>query len=301
MILEKYSHILSSLYELFNLNYIKKDGKNYARISVGKSREQFIEINPNFKVILLFDKDEVLKIMQPTASRFEKMEINFSNLLKENDIIDAKTMEKNINEITSIKLENPLNYDLNNLIINLDLEEIQSMFFYCKNNEKNAKEYIYKKLIPALPQDIMGCLIFDGFYDQDCNDKDDIMTEYNNCDKYCNINSYIKVCKSKFSIIYTFSNLSEFFNEDDSIKIKMESEIKCEDDLEILLNDFYKDTELKILALKIQESSANDIIYLKAFINEYENSFKRRADYNDECENKKFIFYISCTKKILYK
>ena len=62
------------------------------------------------------------------------------------------------------------------------------MIFYCKNNEENTKEFLYKKLIPALPQDIIGCLIFDGFYDKDCNDKDDIMTEYHNCDKYSNIN-----------------------------------------------------------------------------------------------------------------
>ena len=137
LILQKYSKIFSSFYELFNLNYIKKDGKNYSRISVGKSREQFIEVNDNFKVILLLDKEDAKKIHQPIASRFEKIEVNFSNLLTKDEIERSESIEKVINKLTKIKLDlkKPLNYDLNSLIVNLDLEEIQSMIYYCRENK----------------------------------------------------------------------------------------------------------------------------------------------------------------------
>ena len=154
LILQKPSNVFPSLFELFNLNYLKQNGKNYARISVGKSREQFIEINENFKVILLFDKDEIKNILQPLASRFEKIEIDFSDLLKEEEISRAISIEKTINKLIQIKLskDKQLNYDLNSLIINLDLEEIQSMIYYCKNNNlTDEKKYIYEKIIPALP------------------------------------------------------------------------------------------------------------------------------------------------------
>ena len=90
LIIQNYSKILPFLYELFNLNYSKKDGKNYARLSIGKTREQFIEVNKSFKVIILFDKKEVKQISQPTASRFEKIEVDYSNLLEENEIEKAK-------------------------------------------------------------------------------------------------------------------------------------------------------------------------------------------------------------------
>ena len=154
LILQKPSNVFPSLFELFNLNYLKQNGKNYARISAGKSREQFIEINENFKVILLFDKDEIKNILQPLASRFEKIEIDFSDLLKEEEISRAISIEKTINKLIQIKLskDKQLNYDLNSLIINLDLEEIQSMIYYCKNNNlTDEKKYIYEKIIPALP------------------------------------------------------------------------------------------------------------------------------------------------------
>jgi hypothetical protein len=126
--LQKFSNILSSLYELFNLNYIRKelfnlnyirkDGKNYARISVGKSREQFIEINDKFKVVLLFDEEEVKNIMQAITNRFEKIKLNFSNLLSKEQLKESEQLEKIINKLTVLKLKEELNYDLNILIMN---------------------------------------------------------------------------------------------------------------------------------------------------------------------------------------
>ena len=126
--MQKFSNILSSLYELFNLNYIRKelfnlnyirkDGKNYARISVGKSREQFIEINDKFKVVLLFDEEEVKNIMQAITNRFEKIKLNFSNLLSKEQLKESEQLEKIINKLTVLKLKEELNYDLNILIMN---------------------------------------------------------------------------------------------------------------------------------------------------------------------------------------
>ena len=126
--MQKFSNILSSLYELFNLNYIRKelfnlnyirkDGKNYARISVGKSREQFIEINDKFKVVLLFDEEEVKNIMQAITNRFEKIKLNFSNLLSKEQLKESEQLEKIINKLTVLKLKEELNYDLNSLIMN---------------------------------------------------------------------------------------------------------------------------------------------------------------------------------------
>ena len=296
LILQKFSNILSSLYELFNLNYIIKDGKKYAKISVGNTLEQFIEINDNFKVILLFDEEDVKNIMQPTASRFEKIKLKFSNLLTKEEIKRSDNIKKIIDKLTDIKIKDVLNYDLNSLIVNVDLEEIQSMIFYCKiNNISNEKKYIFEKITPALPQDIIGSLIFEGLIDYN-EDFEEIKNIFENINKYYNIYDFLKDkinLKKKFSIIYTFSSLSEQFL-DDKLLIKTESDIKSEHILEkIILEDFYKDEDLEILAFKIQAKSLEQIIYLKTIIDNFEKSYKNKKD----CENKKFIFIIHISRK----
>ena len=224
LFLEKISKILPFLFELFNMNYFKKDGKNYSRISIGKLREQFIEVNDNFKVILLFDKEEIKTISQPTASRFEKIEVDFSNLLEKEEIKRAENISNIFNQLTKLKLKDKkkLNYDLNNLIVNLDLEEIQSMVYYCKNDKSligDEKKYIFEKIIPALPQDIIGCFLFNELIENN-NDNDikEMKSIYNKIEKNNNITDLLndnKNIKYKFSIIYTFSNLSEQFTIND--------------------------------------------------------------------------------------
>ena len=297
LILQKFSKILSSFYELFNLNYIKKDGKNYARIAVGKSREQFIEVNEKFKVILLFDNKEIENILQPIASRFEKIEVDFSNLLTDKERHKAINYELAINRLTKIKLSEgkKLNYDLNNLIVNLDLEEIQSMIYYCRVNNIEEEKFIYDKITPSLPQDLIGCLIFDGLLDIS-NELNRIKKIYDNISKYNNIKDFLKELnnsKNKYFIIYTFSDLSEQFNDiENNIVVEMESLIKCEDNLEIILKNFYKDEEKQILALKIQANSVEDVLYLKTFIKTFEDNYYSNYYINDECKTKKYIFTI---------
>ena len=271
---------------------MKKEGKNFARISVGKSREQLIEVNENFKVILLFDKEDVKHILPPVANRFEKIDIEFSNLLTKDEKDQANSINKNINRLTEIKLgENKnLNYDLNNLIVNLDKEEIQSMIYYCKENKiEDHKNYIYEKIVPTLPQDSTGGLIFDGLIDKNEEIKI-IENKYNEIEKPKNINEFLEKNinskdKFKFNIIYTFSDLSGQFDIKDEINNKidvvMEYSIKSESNLEIILKNFYSNQDLKYKIFKIHSNSVGDINYLRTFIKSFEESYKHNADYKN--------------------
>ena len=312
IIIQNYSKILPFLYELFNLNYSKKDGKNYARLSIGKTREQFIEVNENFKVILLFDKEEVKNISQPTASRFEKIEVDYSNLLDDDEIERAKVIYKIIfNKLTNIKLDEGknLNYDLNNLIVNLDLEEIQSMIYYCKNNKiegEKEKKYIFDNITPNLPQDIISCLKFELLINNSDNDIKQIKNIYDNINKINNIENFLRGIddlKKKFFVIYTFSNLSEQFSVKNNIKIELESSIKNEEYLENLLYNFYTDKSLKIFIFKINGNDSKNIIYLKTFIKSYEDTYKKLFLSKDlelsekNISDKKFVFIIHIIRK----
>ena len=255
----------------------------------------------------------IKKISEPTASRFEKIEVDYSNLLDKDEIEKAKKIYEIIfKKLTNIKLDEDikLNYDLNNLIVNLDLEEIQSMIYYCKSNkiegEEEEKKYIFNNITPNLPQDIISCLKFELI--ENNNDKDIIQIKnvYDNIDKYNNIENFLKcidALKKKFFVIYTFSNLSEQFNIENNIKIELESSIKSEEDLENLLYNFYTDNNLKIFILKINGNESKNIIYLNTFIKSYEDIYKKyflskNLDLSEEIvTNKKFVFIIHILRK----
>ena len=169
------------------------------------------------------------------------------------------------------------------------------MIYYCKNNKLYEKKYIFEKITPCLPQDIIGCLIFDGLIDKnsDINRIKDIYN--NNTDKYNNLEEFFlkfKISNNKFAIIYTFSNLFEQLNDiDNSILVENESFIKSENYFKtITLKDFYNNNSVDALILKMQANSIEDIIYLKIFIYSYEEYYKKNIYLNEKFEKKKFIF-----------
>ena len=157
---------------------------------------------------------------------------------------------------------------------------------------KRKKNYIYDKIIPILPQDIIGGLIFDLI----------IENKYNEIDKPNNINEFLDKSLNeenkfnKFNIIYTFSELSEQFDLKDDINnlidIEMKSSIKSESNLEIILKNFYSNKNQEFKVFKIHANSVEDIIYLRTFIKFFEDAYKYNIDYNNECDGKKYIFTV---------
>ena len=61
IVLHNLEQIYPFLYDLFNMNYIKKDNKNYARICYGNYNEQLVLIHENFRCIIMVDKNYINK------------------------------------------------------------------------------------------------------------------------------------------------------------------------------------------------------------------------------------------------
>ena len=61
LILKDFESIYSSLYDLFNQNFVEVRGKKYARIALGSKTNSFSEVNNNFRCIITIPK--VMKIM----------------------------------------------------------------------------------------------------------------------------------------------------------------------------------------------------------------------------------------------
>ena len=79
----------------------------------------------------------------------------------------------------------------------------------------------------------------------------------------------------------------------------MESSIKSESNLEIILKNFYTNKNQEFKIFKIHANSVEDIIYLRTFIKSFEESYKFNFDYNNECDDKKYIFTIHILRKEL--
>ena len=53
LILKDFESIYSSLYDLFNQNFVEVRGKKYARIALGSKTNSFSEVNNNFRCITI--------------------------------------------------------------------------------------------------------------------------------------------------------------------------------------------------------------------------------------------------------
>jgi len=246
IILENLNQIHPFLYDLYNRNYLIKDGKKYAKIfSEEYFYEQLTEANNKLRIIVLADKNFIEKADSAFLNRLEKMTISFDkvldNDLKElaNNLIDEINLKKTIK-----KYEEDINYSLKDLLINCGKEKIQGLVYYFsnklkenysdekyrKNLKENIKENVYNKIYKILPQDIIFIL----------QDNNEIKKRYLERKDIFNFKNYIykeEYEKYKISIIYTFTSLSKIVEGLDNEMSFMISEIKSEDSLKNLIDE----------------------------------------------------------------
>ena len=188
------------LYDLFNKNFMIKDGKQYARICLGNYSELHAIINRGFRVIVMVNKKYLDKVEPPFLNRFEKMVISFSHLIDENqkqlaDIIASELDMKKNEKIYKI------NYRIKNLLMGCQTEFIIGMIYYeldsneqgAKNENDKIKTNINNKIYKLLPQDIIMNL-----------DYDILRKLYFSKKQYYNLEQYLNSKPThKISIIYT--------------------------------------------------------------------------------------------------
>ena len=82
LILKNLEILYPSLYELFNKNFSEYGGgKNFVRISYENSYS-YVEVNENFKMIVLVSKDKLDEEQKPFLNRFEKYLFTLPNIFK---------------------------------------------------------------------------------------------------------------------------------------------------------------------------------------------------------------------------
>ena len=138
--------VYPSLYDLFNQNFTVVSKKNYARIAMGSTNNTFSLVDDGFKCIVLVDEAGLKKAMAPFLNRFEKHIISFEYLLTNDFIRQAEAIYKLVQDFSNPHLqENDLDikFNLKNLLINCDKEEIQGIIYSKISEYQKLKKKLF--------------------------------------------------------------------------------------------------------------------------------------------------------------
>ena len=289
IILSDLEQIYSTFYDLFNQNYISKDGKKYCRISHGANIQKLALVNEKTKFIVLVDKNNLRKQKLPFLSRFEKHIITFDNLLNEEDRKKSQNIIDLCEKLTKVK---DINYKMDNILVNTNDDIINGYVYLYKDKEKNTyKDIIRDKIIPILSQDIIFSLHLSELNNEK-RDMDALKKDIYTNIKYNSLEEYLeseKRGKEEILIVYTFSKEGESIklSEKEKYLEKVTRDIKNIYKFKNILNDLYENKEYKSLILKFDSENAK---YINFFITEIKNYKERYKIKNDL---KTYIFTIN--------
>ena len=315
LILKDMDSIYPSLYDLFNQNFKEINTKKYARIALGAKTNSFSEVNNNFRCIIIVDEDKLARQEIPFLNRFEKQNMSFEYLMTENQRnIANKLYEKCQNMIKYDKSKiGIIDYDLSNLLINCNKEEINGIVFIesqkiTQDNDKEEEYYedkLISKISLTLPQDIILCILNNEENSEFSQFNKKILDNYNK-NAHNNIKSYLNNYKGENNkiVIYTFTRIIDPINKDylSSINIKETSielnnikEIRItsilnEFNLQTEIDDFLENNNYKICFIKLLPNKYSMIDYLKVIIENKEKEYQMKKD-------KYFIFLVHLNRK----
>ena len=318
LILNNLGTVYPGLYDLFNQNFNVVGKKNYARIALGYTTNAYSLVNDNFRCIVNVDDDKIKKEEPPFLNRFEKHIISFENLLSKNALDKTKEIYNILLELTknndTQKQFSGINYNLKDIFINLDQEEINAYIYkIIKNSDKiedisDISDVIIEKLSLLLPHDIILFKKYSGFDAKYPRIAEQIIKGYNK-GEHNNFASFLKKMKDMKNVIYTFS---DFFSQINNINAGIETDIlgkinsnnittieinsfTSENKFEDSLNEnFFNDNNKKLCIIKFQPDERHFLNYVKFIIDNKEKEINN----NDNANIKKafiFIVYLNRT------
>ena len=289
IILNNLEYIYSAFYDLFNQNYIFKNGKKYYKLFYGGHIQKLAYINENTKIIILVDENKLKEQKLSFLSRFEKYIIKYDNFLDNNDIKKSKDITKIIESLVDVK---GINYDLDNILVNINENIIKGYVYSYKNRKNNTIQNILEdKIIPIMPQDVFFTLPFTRLNKEERILKSFIKKKYLE-NKFYDIYEYLesdKIRKENILLVYTFSKIGLIQKE--RFMERIVSEINSLNKFKQVLQKFYKEKKYNYLILRFEKNNTNHINFFISEINEYKKMNKIKDD-----NTKNFIFIIHITR-----
>ena len=312
LILNNLGTVYPGLYDLFNQNFTEVSKKNYARIAMGYTTNAFSFVNDKFRCIVNVEEDKINKEESPFLNRFEKQIISFENLLGTKDIEKSREIYEKLLELTNNgegkRLFEGINYNLKDLFINLDKEEIDGYIYKIKKEGTKIQDYaekVIKKISLLLPQDIIIFLKYSGYISKYKEYYDKILDGYIK-GEHTNLSLFLQKMNDKKNVIYTFSpihikieNIDEFKNDNFEGKIIKANNIfdieigafTSENKFEEKIDEFFNTEDKKICLIKFNSDERHFLNYVKFFIENKEKENKLHTS-DDKKIKKAFVFIV---------
>ena len=307
IILKDLESVYPAMYDLFNQNFTVLSNKNYARLAVGSSVNTFSLVNDKFRCIVNADIEQIDNEEAPFLNRFEKHIMSFEYLLDKDLIKESENIKNTLSELVKYneKEFKGINYDLSQLLINCNLEEIQALIYKAAQKGKKDDEitdYVLSKIALTLPQDILVNMKCNKFKEKNQKYFNKILEHYSK-GEHSNFANFLKKLDNHKNAIYTFSNnleqikniqninipkLGTTINEENISNITISS-IKNENELEKQLDDFMNNDKLKICLIQLMPYEGDFMNYIKYLI---ENEEKKYENKPQKC----FIFIVYMTR-----
>ena len=115
-----------------------------------------------------------------------------------------------------------INYKLENLLFNCDLEEIQGLIYTASlkyNNKDQIIKDVIEKISLIIPQDIILCLKLNKFNEKNQDIFKKIIEGYNKGEHH-NLRKFLETTTQTKNIVYTFSNNLETIKNLENIENK---------------------------------------------------------------------------------
>ena len=211
LILNNLGTVYPGLYDLFNQNFTKTMGKNYARIALGYTTNAYSFVNDKFRCIVNVEQDKINNEEPPFLNRFEKHVLSFENLLTNDEIKESESIYNKLLELTENedKIFKAFNYNLQEIFINLDKEELKGYIYQLKENGIKSDDFtnkVLEKISLLLPQDIILFLKYCGFQAKSPEYSNKIL-EYYKKGEHTNLSKFLKQMNNMKNVVYTFSDI----------------------------------------------------------------------------------------------
>jgi len=289
LILKNLEVIYPSLYELFNQNYIKIGNKYFSKIAFASSKSSS-EVNKNFRVILLITQQQLekMKVDPPLLNRFEKQIVSFKDSLNEKQINLAKSLTTCFQKIRTFNgKEKTLVYNLPDLMINCNSDEIEGLIYKISNKYKDKKDdnkfienEVFKILVPTFCQDIIASVKYSGFATGNNAERAKKILDIYKQREINNFSQFLEKMKKDKNVIYTFSNIYDIFiPEDKNLKYKevIVENINSENKVQDEMSKFYEE-KTQYLIFRFVEKDLNKMNHLSYLVNNFETKYKQQND-----------------------
>ena len=289
LILKNLEVIYPSLYELFNQNYKKIGNKYFSKIAFASSKSSS-EVHTNFRVILLITQQQLekMKVDPPLLNRFEKQIVSFKDSLNERQKELAKSLKNSFDCIRTFNgKESQLVYNLPDLMINCNIDEIEGLIYKICNKYQDKRDdndflenEIFKIIVPTFCQDIIASVKYSDFSIGNNAERAKKILDIYKLKDINNFSQLLEKMKKDKNVIYTFSNIYDIYiPEEKNLKYKevIVENINSENKVQDEMSKFYEENT-QYLIFRFVEKDLNKMNHLSYLVNNFETKYKQQDD-----------------------